>query len=173
VSARLVREQRPSESWHATLSTSLGRRTSASLSGGVRNIEGTFSATYSVSLAHSWRRSSLSLGYSRGTYLIPSPEGTTESESLGAGYSLMLGRLSLGVSPRVSQNATSVRLVRTFSVGATAALPVGRWVSLTVHYQGYIQEVDQSLQPGFQSNRQLSHNTVSVGVAVRRPFRLR
>jgi hypothetical protein len=173
VSARLVREERPSESWHATLSTSLGRRTSMTVSGGARNIEGAFSGTYSVSLAHSWRRSSLSLGYSRGTYLIPSPEGTTDSESVGAGYSLDLGRLSLSVTPRASQNATSVRLVRTFSVGATAALPVGRWVSLTAHYQGYIQRVEQSLQPGFQGTRQLSHNIVSVGVAVRRPFRLR
>jgi outer membrane usher protein FimD/PapC len=173
VSARLVREERPSESWTASLSTSLGRRTSLSVSGGVRNIEGSFPATYSVSLSHSWRRSSMSLAYSRGTYLIPTPERTSDSESLGAGYSLSLGRLSLGVSPRVSQNATDVRLVRTFSVGATAALPFGRWVSVSAHYQGSIQQVEQSLQPGLQRNRQLSHNMISVGISVSRPFRLR
>jgi hypothetical protein len=165
-------EQRHSESWSASWSQEIGRHTSLSLSGGASNIESTFSPTYGASLSHSWRRSSLSLSYSRGTYTTPTIGGSSESESLGLGYSLRAGRLSLGLGPRVSQNADALRLVRTFSLGAQASLALGRWFSLQASYQGSRQRIDESLAAGDVRSRDLEHQVVYFGLSFSRPIHL-
>lgn len=167
-------EERPSESWAGQWTQKIGRWTSISASGGVQNIEGDFTPTYSFSISRAQRTTSLSLAYSRGHYPVPTVDGSADSESISGGIGMQLGRrLSLTLSPRLSQNSDSFRLVRSASLGATASYALTRSVSLQASYQGWYQQVEESVSGAPRSDPELQHNVVYFGVSFGRPYRIR
>ena len=143
-----LREDASNDSSHAVglgFSRALGRGTTLSLAGEALFVGGDVQVQPqgTISLGHAWRSSRVSLSYSRSRNYVLTTQGFTETDSIGASYSIGLRRFQLGASAGYSRNRLEgegdpVDLGRRFGTyrgSLDAAYMLARWLGAGATYQ--------------------------------------